>query len=104
MNPQTLKSTILEAFFRSTDQRKIYKLHQDTSGKVMLYWVSVWKDESGNFHHGRGGDAMPSWERGKEVCTIMAKEASESDYIDGLKDYFAIDKQVREAFIRKYNL
>ena len=102
--PPSLNSTILEAFYRSYDQHKIYKLHQDKKGGVMLFWVSVWKDAHGNFHHGRGGDAMPSWEKGKEVCDIMAQPASESDYIDALKDYFAIDKKIREAFIKQYNL
>jgi hypothetical protein len=94
----------LEAFFRSTTQRRIYKLHLDPSGKTMLFWVSVWKDQEGNFQHGRGGDTMPSWERGMEVCQLMAEPIQESDYIDALKDYFAIDKKIREAFIKKYNL
>lgn len=94
----------MEKFFKSTSQRRTYKLHRDSSEKVTLYWVSVWKDEEGNFQHGRGGDIMPSWEKGLEVCQIMAKPAQESDYIDALKDYFAIDKHIREAFIKKYNL
>jgi hypothetical protein len=94
----------LEAFYRSETQRKVYKLHQDAEGKVMLFWVSVWKDSLGNFCHGRGGDAMDSWERGEEVCRIMALPATEADYIAALKDYFAIDKKIREAFIQKYNL
>ena len=102
--PQPKKSTILEQFFTSNSQRKIYKLQRDSSGKVTLFWVSVWKDEEGNFQHGRGGDAMPSWEKGLEVCRLMAKPAQESDYIEALKDYFAIDKHIREAFIKKYNL
>lgn len=94
----------MEQFFKSESRRRIYKLQRDPSGKATLFWVSVWKDEEGNFQHGRGGDAMPSWEQGLEVCKLMALPATESDYIDALKDYFAIDKKIREAFIKKYNL
>lgn len=70
----------------------------------MLFWVSVWKDADGSFQHGRGGDVLSSWEKGLEACTIMAQECTEQDYIDALKDYFAIDKKIREAFIEKYRL
>lgn len=70
----------------------------------MLFWVSVWKDEAGSFQHGRGGDVMPSLSQGLKACQLMAVEATEQDYINGLKDYFAIDKKIREAFIEKYQL
>ncbi len=94
----------MERFFKATGHHRIYKLAQDKDGQVMLFWVSVWKDASGSFQHGRGGDVMPSWEKGLEACQLMAVEATEPDYINGLKDYFAIDKKIREAFIEKYQL
>jgi hypothetical protein len=94
----------LEAYFKSVNPSKTYKLSQDAQGQVILFWVSVWKDAQGSFQHGRGGDVLSSWEKGYEVCQLMAAPAEESDYINALKDYFAIDKKIREAFIEKYKL
>lgn len=100
---QTSKNTILIQYFRSESQRRIYKLAQEND-RTFLYWVTVWKVEDGTFHHGRGADRLANWEKGLELCQLLAVEATEEDYITGLKDYFAADKNVREQFIQKYNL
>lgn len=91
-------------YYRSTEQRKIYKLTV-VDGIVQLYWITVYQLTDGSFFHGRGMDVMKSLEKAEKVCELMTDSpASEADYMTALKDYFAIDKKVREQFIQKYNL
>lgn len=94
-------------YYRSEQQRKVYKLIQTTSNegtKVLIYWVSIYSTEGGGFFHGRGADVVESLEMGQKMLEYLGKPTTEKDYIDSLKDYFAADKKVREQFIKAYNL
>lgn len=70
----------------------------------MIYWVAVYRTDAGGFFHGRGADAVADLATGKKLLEMMAQPAKEKDYINALKDYFAIDKKIREQFIKTYNL
>lgn len=92
-----------DLFFYSAQQKKTYKLSTTKNGTLM-YWICVCKTEGGGFLHARGADPIESMEKGKEILTAIGVQVGESDYINALKDYFAIDKKVREAFIQTYKL
>ncbi len=93
----------MDIFYFSESQRKHYKLSQQGE-RTFLYWVAVYQTEEGGFFHGRGRDAVASMELGAELMEKMGKEMTEADYIQAMKDYFAIDKKVREQFIATYKL
>ncbi|PRY90594.1 hypothetical protein [Mongoliibacter ruber] len=91
-------------YFRSDSQRKTYKLEMSISGKALLYFVSVTAQNDGSFLHARGCDVFKHESTALEIMETIAVPATEDDYLTALKDYFAIDKKVREAFIKTYNL
>jgi hypothetical protein len=93
----------MDLFFKSDQQRKTYKLSQ-TKNRCLMYWVAVYQLDGGGFFHGRGADPVESWEKGVKLLESMAQPATEQDYINAMKDYFAIDKNVRKQFIVRYNL
>ncbi|WP_289030721.1 hypothetical protein [uncultured Algoriphagus sp.] len=93
----------MERYFVDPSKKKTYKLRETDQG-AQLYWVQVYQFADGSFIHSRGMDRLESFAKGLEVCGLLAKEASESDYIEALKEYFSIDKKIREAFIKNYNL
>lgn len=100
---QLRKVQFMDRYFVDEGKRKYYKLQENNQG-ASLYWVHVAGFEDRSFVHSRGMDKLESFEKGLEVCGLLAKPCQESDYIDALKGYFAIDKKVRESFIEKYNL
>ena len=100
---QLRKVQFMERYFVDEGKRKYYKLQENNQG-ASLYWVHVAGFEDGSFVHSRGMDKLESFEKGLEVCGLLAKPCQESDYIDALKGYFSADKKVREHFIQKYNL
>jgi hypothetical protein len=93
----------MERYFVDPGKKKTYKLREIEAG-AQLYWVQVYQYEDGSFIHSRGMDRVESFEKGLEVCGLLAKDATEADYIEALKEYFGIDKKIREAFIKNYNL
>lgn len=93
----------METYYRSEQQRKIYKLKKTEAG-AELYWVSVYQLKDGSFFHGRGMDVVDTYEKGQLACEMLAVTATSEDYLTALKDYFAIDKRVRESFINQYKL
>lgn len=95
------KSTILLEFFKSEEQRKIYKLTVENR-KVFLYWVSCWELEDGSFNHSRGRDRIESWEKGLEVCRAMCVPATRDEYVKMLRDFFVTDQKVAEQFYQAY--
>jgi hypothetical protein len=90
-------------YYYSSRQSRHYKLSQQDD-RVLIYWVSVYRTDGGGFFHGRGADAVADLPTGKKLLEMMAEPSTEQDYINALKDYFAIDKKVREQFIKAYNL
>ena len=84
-------------FFRSELQRKVYKLTVE-KGKVYLYWVSVWELADGTFNHSRGRDRLESWQKGLEVCQLMAEKATREDYVGTLRNFFTVDQKVAQQF------
>lgn len=93
----------MEMFFRSDKQHKTYKLSQTKQG-CLMYWVAVYQLDGGGFFHGRGADPVANWETGVKLLEAMGRPVTEQDYINAMKDYFAIDKSVRKYFITRYNL
>jgi hypothetical protein len=93
----------MDLFYYSDSQKKHYKVSEQ-SGKVWMYWVAVYATEEGGFFHGRGRDYVASMELACELMEKMGEEISEARYIQAMKDYFAIDKKVREQFIEVYKL
>lgn len=91
------------AYYYSGQHSRHYKLSQQGE-RTLIYWVSVYSTDGGGFFHGRGADAVADLPTGRKLLEMMAEPATEQDYINALKDYFAIDKKVREQFIRTYNL
>ncbi len=68
-----------------------------------FFYVNVIGWENGDFKHHRGHCTFPTI----EMCNIYLQdydEVSEQCYTDALKDYFAIDKKMREEFIIKHKL
>jgi len=90
-------------YYFSEDQKKAYKLESTESG-AKLFWVTVCLFQDGSFHLSRGCDLLDSYDKGLAACEAMADPSTEEKYLNYLKDYFGVDKQVREAFIKKYNL
>lgn len=93
----------MDRYYFSADQHKAYKLHAN-NGKADLFWVQVYQLTNGSFFHGRGMERLETFEKALEACELMAKPCGEEVYLEKLKDYFAIDKKIREAFIKKYKL
>jgi len=90
-------------FFRSDQERKTYKL--DPAAEVCyVYYIHV-ASNGHDFTHARGRYHVADLAAAKALMkTLGATPAVEQDYINAMKDYFAIDKRVREQFIEKYNL
>lgn len=90
-------------YFRSDAQNKTYKL-DESEDICYIYYVQVSATRH-SFTHARGRDHVRDLETAKKLMeTLEAVPVSEQDYISALKDYFAIDKKVREQFIKSYNL
>ena len=69
--------------------------------ELKLKYVQVVKFDTGSFKHHRGLTCYPNTDRLQEF--LQAKElipASESEFISMLKNYFGIDKKVREGFLK----
>lgn len=92
-----------DLFFFSENQKKTYKLCTTPSGS-MMFWISVYKKENGGFLHARGADFVECRESAFRILEAHAVPIEETDYVNALKDYFAIDKKVRETFIQTYHL
>lgn len=93
----------MDNYFRSATLQKTYKISQEKENTYM-YWVAVHETEGGGFLHARGKERAESMEKAMEMMAVIAKPVKEEDYITALKDYFAIDKKVRESFIKNYKL
>ena len=93
----------MHTYFWCPSQQRTYKLVQEEN-HVYLYYVQV-SATTHSFVHARGRDVVTSMDIAQQVMgTLEAKPVKEQDYINALKDYFAIDKKVREQFIKAYNL
>lgn len=86
-------------FFKSESQRRVYKLTVE-KGKTYLYWVSCWELADGTFNHSRGRDRLESWEKGLEVCGLMAVKATREEYMETLRDFFVTDQRVAEQYFK----
>lgn len=93
-------------YYRDPEQHKSYKVEPGKPGRpTYIYWVQVHKDfGTGAFIHARGRDVVDHPDKAKHLLEATAKPATEQHYINALKDYFAIDKKVREQFIETYKL
>tara|TARA_R110002074_G_scaffold243116_1_gene414894 strand:- start:286 stop:573 length:288 start_codon:yes stop_codon:yes gene_type:complete len=93
------------SYWKDLKQRKTYKMDPDTrDGVVHLFWVQVHMNDDGSFIHARGRDIINTKENAEKILKETALPYTEQGYIDSLKDYFAIDKKVREQFIKQYKL
>jgi hypothetical protein len=93
----------MDLFYKSDQQQKTYKLSQNKYG-CLIYWVAVYQLDGGGFFHGRGADPVANYQTGKKILDAMARPVEEEQYLNAIKDYFAIDKKVRNQFISRYNL
>lgn len=69
--------------------------------ELKLKYVQVVKFDTGSFRHHRGVTCYPNTDRLNDF--LQEKNlvpGTEADFIGMLKNYFAIDKKVREGFIR----
>jgi|GEM_PF-3298665 len=93
----------MDLYFRSPTTQRTYKLVQDEE-LVYLYYVQVSATKH-SFTHARGRDYVQNMDMARQMMKTMdAHPVKEQDYINALKDYFAIDKKVRDQFIKTYNL
>lgn len=93
-------------YFFHPDANKSYKLDTDAKGNSWIYYVQVKQfPDTGSFVHARGRDAVNSQATARKLIEAMGGlPSTEAKYIAMLKDYFAIDKKVREHFIKIFNL
>jgi hypothetical protein len=93
------------SYWKDTQQRKTFKLDTSSNDKVaFVYWVQVHMESNGAFIHARGRDVISIKDKAEEILKETATATTEKEYIEALKDYFAIDKKVREQFISQYKL
>lgn len=92
-----------DRYYHDAETNRTLKL-TSSGDKTLLYWVQCQGDGSGQFIHSRGCDVLQNRSKGLKVCEAIAQPSTEARYKQGLMDYFAADKAVREAFIKKYNL
>jgi hypothetical protein len=88
----------LNQYFRGSEPNKLYKLTQEQD-KVWLYWVTLHRMADGSFQHGRGRDLIPSWEKGIEICRLMAVPATEAEYLTVLRRYLLADQSARPQLL-----
>ncbi len=93
-------------FYFHPDQNKAYKINTEADGQTFLYYVQVKKFfDTKAFIHARGRDAVASEAIARQLIEAQgALPYTEEKYLSMMKDYFAIDKKVREQFIEKYKL
>jgi hypothetical protein len=92
----------MDEFLIDPQEHKTYKLSTH-DGKTFIYWVSVFATKEGAFFHGRGRELVRDPQKVNSLKQ-KASQATEQDYINAMKDYFQIDKKVREEFIKHYKL
>ena len=85
---------------------KGYKISKEGEEHTYIYYVQVkFFDKTKAFIHVRGRDAVASEGMARQLLEAQgALPSTEGKYISMLKDYFAIDKKVREKFIETYKL
>lgn len=86
-------------FYHNPEVNEYVKRTSETT----FFYIQVAAWSNGDFVHQRG---HASFETPEECQNYLEnyKEVSKKDYIEAGKAYFAIDKKVREEFIKQYNL
>lgn len=86
-----------------------YLQHEETNRVIKvnapcnLYLVQVIGFSNGSFEHTRRRFVFPTVEMFEEYIKPF-KPAMENDYVNMMKNYFEIDKTIRDMFIRQYDL
>lgn len=96
----------MSSYWRDADKNKTFKVDtENDDGVAYVYYVQIWRDPNTlAFVHARGRDVIQKADKAEEIMKLTSLPVTENVYIQALKDYFAIDKKVREQFIEKYKL
>ncbi len=86
-------------YLHNHDQRIVFELLNDHE----INYIQVVKYKSGAFRHHRGKTFFRT-RKERDDHLSNCDRCGEQRWIQAYKDYFGIDKKVREEFIKKYEL